>query len=339
MREHPSIAAPDTDPDAAAVRVIYVAGYGRSGSTLLDIALGNAPGVFGLGELTALSRHVWVKGEYCACGQRVPDCHFWSRVVERWSGFDEERIDPRMANLRPAQRHVEALPGLGRLPHRARSLHARETGALLSAIAREVASEAREAAPFLVDSSKLPGRGFALAATPGIDLHVIHLVRDPRAVVWSMSKRIAREVERGVQKEIRPKLAAYVALRWLLVNRAAERLCRLVGPERSTRVRYEDLVADPAGTIAGVLGPWREGERSPAAVHGSDGVLHPAHQVAGSRHRMQESLVIRADEVWRDEMPMGRQRLVGLLTGAMLRRYGYLAQVAPVPAERLAVRA
>lgn len=340
MRERPSSTILDTAP----VRVIYIAGYGRSGSTLLDIALGNAGGVVGLGELTALSRHVWPRDEYCACGERVRACTFWSRVVERWeagpasvgragqsgqmSQENEEAraggVERRLAHLARAQRHLEALPGIARLPHPARALHRSETHALFAAIAREAAGDPAAPPPFLVDSSKLPGRGFALAATPGIDLHVIHLVRDPRAVVWSMSKCIARELERGVQKEIRPRASAYVAMRWALVNRAAERLCRKVGAQRFARVRYEDLVADPAGTIAAVLQPWRDREMPLAGTHGGvEGVLYPAHQVAGSRHRMKDSLVIRADEAWRNEMPAARQRLVGLLTGAMAHRYGY----------------
>ena len=41
----------------------------------------------------------------------------------------------------------------------------------------------------------LPGRGFARAAMPGIDLHVVHVVRDARGVAWSLKKGFKRQVD------------------------------------------------------------------------------------------------------------------------------------------------
>ena len=58
------------------VRVVYIAGYGRSGTTILDIALGQHSVVMGAGEITALTRHVWQENEYCACGARFVTASF-----------------------------------------------------------------------------------------------------------------------------------------------------------------------------------------------------------------------------------------------------------------------
>ena len=57
-------------------------------------------------------------------------------------------------------------------------------------------------AQMLVDSSKLPGRAMALSFVPGIDLRVIHVVRDGRGVAWSLLKYYQRDVKSGLQKEI-----------------------------------------------------------------------------------------------------------------------------------------
>ena len=53
-------------------------GCGRSGSTILDILLGNSSQIESVGELVfALSR---ADVERCSCGLSLSDCTFWSRV-------------------------------------------------------------------------------------------------------------------------------------------------------------------------------------------------------------------------------------------------------------------
>src|SRR3546814_8262782 len=96
-----------------------VAGYGRSGTTLLDIALGEHPAIMGAGEVTTLARHVWDRGEYCACGARVRDCPQWNAIVTRWT---QGEPDGFLARYRRGQDGTEAslaparwlrLPGWG----------------------------------------------------------------------------------------------------------------------------------------------------------------------------------------------------------------------------------
>src|SRR3546814_9153714 len=89
-----------------------VAGYGRSGTTLLDIALGEHPAIMGAGEVTTLARHVWDRGEYCACGARVRDCPQWTAIVTRWT---QGEPDGFLARYRRAQARTEALLAPARL--------------------------------------------------------------------------------------------------------------------------------------------------------------------------------------------------------------------------------
>ncbi|WP_313802836.1 sulfotransferase [Sphingobium sp.] len=299
-------------PEQAAVKLIYVAGYGRSGTTLLDIALGEHPAIMGAGEVTTLARHVWDNGEYCACGARVRDCPEWKAIVARWVQGEPEGF---LARYRRTQERTEGLVAPGRLLRwPGWRDHKRRTLKLLRGMA--MVSER----PILVDSSKLPGRAFALAAMPGIDLHVVHVVRDGRGVAWSLMKGHRRSVESGVQRELRPKPLLYTALRWSMVNLAAEMLCRRVGAKRSIRVRYEDFVDDPRGIIGRIVALVGEEPHIPATDLAP---FEPQHQVAGSRHRMQKSLTIRDDDKWKREMPGWKQRLFTLLCAPLLRRYGY----------------
>lgn len=309
--------APAAVADSAAVTLIYIAGYGRSGTTLLDIALGEHPAVMGAGEVTALVRHVWDNGEYCACGRPVRDCPSWRAIVGRWLADEPAGF---LADYRRAQRRTEGLVGLGRLfPSGGESDHARRTVKLLRGMA------AVSGRPILVDSSKLPGRAFALAAMPGIDLHVVHVVRDGRGVAWSLAKGYRRSLRDGLQRELRPKPLLHTALRWSLVNLAAERLCRHVGPARSLRIRYEDFVEDPRGTVGRILAMVGQ---PPLAGEGM--AFRPQHQVAGSRHRMQRAITVHRDDKWKREMSAVRQWLFTLLCAPMLRRYGYPIRGYPI---------
>ncbi len=81
------------------ITVIALLGYGRSGSTLLDVLLGQHPNVAGVGELVQLHREGWQLNNYCACGARAGDCSFWAEVRRLWtarSGMEsvEAEIDP-----------------------------------------------------------------------------------------------------------------------------------------------------------------------------------------------------------------------------------------------------
>lgn len=240
------------------------------------------------------------------------ECPQWQAIVARWTQGEPQGFLDR---YRRAQERTETLLAparLLRLP--GWRDHGRQTVKLLRGMA--LAS----GRAVLVDSSKLPGRAFALAAMPGIDLHVVHVVRDGRGVAWSLMKGHRRSVEKGVQRDLRPKPLLYTALRWAMVNIAAELLCRRVGAERSIRVRYEDFVDDPRRTIGRIVALVGEAPHLPATDLAP---FTPQHQVAGSRHRMQKALTIRGDDKWKREMPGWKQRLFTLFCAPLLRRYGY----------------
>jgi hypothetical protein len=294
--------------------VIYIAGYGRSGTTLLDIALGEHPAIMGGGEIATLARHVWPNDEYCACGARVQSCPMWRGIVETWSEGDEPTL---IDDFRRAQERTETILGFGRLLERWRSgRHASRTSRLFEAIA------ARSGCTVIVDSSKLPGRAFALAAMPGIELTIVHVVRDARGVAWSLKKGFKRQADVGLQRELLPKPLLYTALRWMIVNLATERLCRRAGPGRSMRIRYEDFVAEPRDTVRRILMLVQpEMAAQPPGVR--FGPMSPKHQVAGSRHRMQSEIIVAHDERWKKTMPRLQQWLVTLACAPLLWRYGY----------------
>jgi hypothetical protein len=93
-------------------QVLYVGGWGRSGSTLLSHMLGHLDGHVAVGEL----RYVWQGGvagnELCGCGKPFGQCEFWQAVGQRafggWDSVDVgEVLELEAAVLR--HRNVPAL--------------------------------------------------------------------------------------------------------------------------------------------------------------------------------------------------------------------------------------
>src|SRR3954453_3522671 len=62
-------------------KIIYIAGYSRSGSTILDIMLSSHPEIFGTGELGNLFDY-WSEGiRTCTCEQIYNRCPFWKNLT------------------------------------------------------------------------------------------------------------------------------------------------------------------------------------------------------------------------------------------------------------------
>lgn len=287
------------------MRVLYLAGSGRSGSTLVTTALGQIDGFFAAGELRYLWQRGLVDNRPCGCGLPLRDCPVWTVIVK-----DVPPVDPAevAAGLRERlrMRHRLRVP-----PHP----HDETLSALYAAIA------AHEDGAVIVDSSKLPPYGVLLGRLPGVELKVLHLVRDPRAAAFSWRRRRALDAA-GDDRQMTRHPVWKAALLWTVWNAAT---VRLWGRGDYLRVRYEDLVADPAGVLRRIA-TFAGGAPDAALPIGPDGLLtlHPTHSVAGnpSRHRT-GGVPIAADDEWRTAMPWRSRAVVTLLTAPLRARLGY----------------
>ncbi|MDQ3328808.1 MAG: sulfotransferase, partial [Chloroflexota bacterium] len=81
------------------VKVLYIAGFGRSGSTIMDNILGQLDGVFSGGELRSLWYHGLTGNILCGCGERFRECPVWERVLTTAYGSVENAPAEEMVRL------------------------------------------------------------------------------------------------------------------------------------------------------------------------------------------------------------------------------------------------
>jgi hypothetical protein len=304
------------------LRVGFMGGMGRSGSTLLELCLGSLPGVCAVGELV----HLWERGvrdnQLCGCGLQFHDCPFWQQVGDRafggWGRVDVGDV----LRLRASVDRTRFVPLLfASRPGSAFVARVREYDALY----RRVYAAALEVsgAEVVIDSGKHVSTASCLRWDDAIDVRLVHVVRDSRGVAHSWGKLVRRpEISDAVVYMPRYSVAT-TSVRWLTQNAVLEALSAKGTPR--LLVRYEDFVRDPAATVRlvathlGVAAPVDE-SAAPDQVR-----LHPSHTVAGNPMRFTTGLVtVRADETWRDQMPSTRRAVVAAMTFPLRMRYGYV---------------
>jgi hypothetical protein len=307
------------------VPVAFVGGHGRSGSTLLSRVLGAVPGFVTVGELCYLWDQGVVMDRMCGCGKSFSECEFWTAVgKEAFGGWDQ--VDARaLLTLRKAVERVRYTPLLSApalAPDYARKL--REYAAAMSKVYQSVRTVS--GADVVVDTSKYPSSAYLLRHVPDVDLKLVHLVRSVYGVCYSWSKTVARPDRDGKPMPQYPPTRT--AVEWSAFNFLLDAL-RLRGvPTRL--VHYEEFVASPRAELAAIvrfLG--REVSDADLAFVGKSSVELPRdHSVAGNPMRFRSGTEqLRLDEAWRTALDPRTRRLISVVSGPAILRYGYASDL------------
>ncbi|MDZ5621534.1 sulfotransferase [Nocardioides sp. HM23] len=302
----------------APIRVIYLTGTGRSGSTLLGNAIGSLPGALSAGEIRFLLRRGIAERGTCACLAPVVECPVWQPALEKTFGTvpdrDEAlRLDAALTDL-VRRRRVRWWASGGTSP---------EATKLIDLHGRLVANLAEASgATTIVDSSKIATFGALLGRSPMLDVKPVHLVRDPRAVAYSWQREVASQAAPGYAGEMERFHPGKAAAMWLHSTISVDIAFRKRGVD-VIDVRYEDFVTDPAtilervATFAGLapeIGFVRDGTLD----------LRTSHAAAGNPNRLRSGPIsLRADTAWRSELPTRDRLMVSTLTTSHRRRHGY----------------
>jgi hypothetical protein len=219
-----------SSPQAGRPKVIYVMGAGRSGSTILGVALGNCADVFFAGELDR-----WLARAGVPRREGAELARFWSVVREHVEDA------PELAGGRATcLERSSALLDIRKLParRRLRPAYRRVSEELYRAI------KLAAGATHVVDTSHYPMRARELQSLSGIELYLVLLVRDPQSVIASLDRDDVPE----------RRFAAPTANAYLWLTHALSLLVFLRHPrERRLFVRHEDFLSDPQRILRRVL--------------------------------------------------------------------------------------
>ena len=260
--------------------VIFIAGEGRSGSTVLDRCIGTVEGAASFNEMHEIVHQYQRNKKRCSCGVYPQDCAFWREVLS----------DPELAAALPdlvdgferydGSRHaVKLLLGAYGKADRERLTR---YGALTARLYRRIAEVA--GVSVIVDSSKNPSRALILKRYAGLDVWCLHLVRNPVSVAESW-----RSGKGAMDDNLPTYTQGQTYKRWMLKNLACESL-RLAMPYK--RVRFEQFTAAPQAGLSEIKQwiPALRG-RSDGFASESEVDFGPFHSLQGNPDRFENGRV------------------------------------------------
>jgi len=308
--------------------VLYVVGYGRSGSTLLDRLLGSIDDFHSCGEIFMLWRKVLDHKAPCSCGEYLEDCPFWKSVLGKTFGNSPNNLKNSVRDFALffystiSRRNLVNLY----LPRALSQSFLRKLDNIESVIKRLYRAIAEvSGARVIVDSSKYPLYAYFLSEINAVDLHLIHLVRDSRAVIYSnIRKKVVPQIGyTATQNPLRTSLA------WNLYNSLAERLKQ---KHKYVRVHYEDLALNPKRTIIHILETLglteqigTDRDKALACFKDENKVVSGlGHLVAGNAMRFKQGdTEIKLDNDWMNFLPLVYKFATTVVTAPFLIKYEY----------------
>ena len=320
--------------------LVYILAASHSGSTLLAMLLGAHSETCTVGELKATSlgnRETYL----CSCGVRIRGCEFWREVsaemARRGVAFDitDAGIDIRTGATFYVRKLLQPL-------HRTRRWEClRDLLLNLSPTWRANLPRLQRRnrilvetlchcckARVIIDSSKIGLRLKYLLQDPELNVKVVRLIRDGRAVALTYCNPrlyaggVEADVSGDTSREVLPedprsmKKAAY---EWRRSNEEAECILSGLPTSQWAEVRYEELCAAPEQTLDRLsnflnLDPERRLRDFRAR----------ARHVVGNSMRLATAEGIKLDERWRAVLTAEDLRVFDAVAGRMNRRYGYV---------------
>jgi len=243
--------------------IIYITGRGHSGSTILDLLLGNSENIESVGELlSGMGR----PDDDCSCGYKIASCPFWSEVRKNTMEKFNDKINwNEIVELSHYFGHITRLPLLIFGVRRDKERICQQYTYSLFEVIAEISKKR-----IIVDSSKEITRGYFLVKNFS-NVKLIHLIRNGEEILAS---QLYRMKERG----------------WVIGNLIIE-IIRLFNRDKLLRVRYEDLCSSPDNELRriGKFMNW-EMESVIEKIKNRQ-KINIGHNIAGNKIRFSSSLI------------------------------------------------
>ncbi|MEO0644841.1 MAG: sulfotransferase [Cyanobacteria bacterium J06650_10] len=306
------------------IQILAITGVGRSGSTLLEKILGQHEDFFPIGEFAML----WGEMNHdflCNCGESFFECAFWTQVFERASGGFEGIDADEILKIRQSVDRNYYIPLIRNPALRPKGYQKKLSRFIevLSSIYSSISELSGD--KIILDSSKSPAYFHILSLVPEVELTIIHLVRDSRAVAysWQKKKRMTYSVDR--EQYIEQQGAAEAAIKWAAKNVVANTLKPIA--KNYVFVRYEDFATEPEKTTQYILKAIGKESTEIDSLMGGNAAVTETHGILGNPtpRSQKQGITIRQDNEWHEKLPQLDKSIVTLLTLPLLAKYGYLS--------------
>jgi sulfotransferase family protein len=290
-------------------KLIYIAGYGRSGSTILNILLLQPDGVVGMGELINVFQSGWTVNRNCSCGEKTLECPFWGKVKDAWEINSNYSIQ-KYASIQKKYRRIFAMPYLFWLrlfPDKRYKKFKEDTELLYDVIFKVSGCNT------IIDSSK-DASWLYLMKNTNLNPSIIHLVRDGRSVLKS--------IRRLWRKGVKPKSTFSIALSWVGNNIMVEILKRNT---KNIFIKYEDLISAPEKVLDKIDNNFNIGLSDVKTAISNGAPLTKKHLIAGNPIRLEKDLIFQKEKGLRNDIKLSkRDELIFKITGYfLLKKYKY----------------
>jgi hypothetical protein len=293
------------------IPVVYILSNGRSGTTLLDMLLGAHPNIWTLGEAQILPWELINSRVPCGCGQPVSESEFWKPILDLIPTEINGYHIGYFRNINQVGKVIRWDLLFDLLRGRAREKwkgpideYGRKNAKLFEVVRKAAEQRSGHEIRWLVDASKDPYRLFWLKQSGYFDLRIIHVIKDPRALVFSMAKPW---LPYGAHRVVR-----YTG-RWIVENMIMhclyESCFQTVQVWRQT---YETLASQPGKTLQ-AIGEWLDVRYPPERVAKFRDYENFA--ISGNMMRWRENDdKIRLDQRWKNQLPSVYEKFVHLVT-------------------------
>jgi len=306
------------------VRILYIAGETRSGSTILGNILDQIDGFFFAGELLNIWRYALIEHRHCTCGKDPAQCEIWQPILRKAFGKYDDQFPAVMEQHRLQSNYNRYLPYY-LIPFLHRRFIAKHHKYLESLESLYRAIQEVTGCEIIVDSSKRPTYGRLLSSIPSLDVFALHLVRDPRAVTYSWLRKKYQTDGRDYREFMYQSNVYRSAILWNVRNLSAE-LFWGRDPRRYLLLRYEDFIRHPRDSTVHVLKALGCNPDTLPFISDSTVSLSINHSIWGNPVRHHTGQVeLKLDDEWRSMFDKKKKLIVDLLTIPWLYRYDYLS--------------
>lgn len=282
------------------MKVLYVLSNGHSSSTLVNLIVGTSKNCFSVGELK--SYHFFSSKIYfnsimrkanpyllCDCNNNFENCNFWFPITQK---IISKKLFPRKLHIK--QRINLFIYLFFKLPriHQKKS----EDEKLFREILIQAKHVKQKNIKYIVDSSKDLNRLIYLSQNKNIEVQVIHLIRDGRAVINSHEKQ--------------GHLCGKILFQWVSLNFFSKIFLRF-HKIKHYNLSYDKFAQNPDYYIKELNKKFNL--KINPKTYLEDIQKEEWHNFAGNSARWSKFTEIKYDQSWKKRMPKWKQWILTIL--------------------------